>query len=592
MMLDHAHCSTCFQMTCVVTVVDNLFCPLIYCNSGCGFRFHTCKANDHKLVCRKEKVPCINQSFGCPLELTRDKMSTHLVVCPASVILCSREWNRWPMHSQDKGWKAPMPLRNAHVRCGQLDVAFAMRDQKILMASKTPCKTRRILCKSLTPATPMQPSYSNALGSLASETLHLSDDELGTPWDLSQSPPGLKKTISNQLSCNDNLYAASRRTAARLVKALDRVTSEQGLQRLAEIAKETKADELQEGEGIDNKSTGPESCDITDSDSNQNVEIDEDELSIYYEKKKLYEVLGVDLTMHFISSYQPKHEKMFTFHCECEFRRDEYPWHVKNFHSDIQCNLNNWFEQRCPLAYLGCTFSFQRFRPKLPPCALVHSPILMSVGVSDEEEFQYDTRHVNFKLPDDENVCTVNERRRLREATPEIYTSYKCESSVHIIPRYKSVSREVSPNGYCINKSDHSYLLTDLPFELLQKIVRNLDSFTIQLISMTCRMLQSVCCSLLNERGMISLVWEKQIAQGPEKGPIWKIGYKRWHFSTGFTPIKEWDFIRSGSPVHEHLKICSFNRRVDKNIKTEVFQMIFDPPDDPLSSHEPKIVQK
>lgn len=35
----------------------------------------------------------------------------------------------------------------------------------------------------------------------------------------------------------------------------------------------------------------------------------------------------------------------------------------RNVHSDIQMSVNGWFEQRCPLAYLGCSYSQRRFQP-------------------------------------------------------------------------------------------------------------------------------------------------------------------------------------------------------------------------------------
>lgn len=35
----------------------------------------------------------------------------------------------------------------------------------------------------------------------------------------------------------------------------------------------------------------------------------------------------------------------------------------RNVHSDIQTCLGEWFEQRCPLAYLGCTYRWRRFQP-------------------------------------------------------------------------------------------------------------------------------------------------------------------------------------------------------------------------------------
>lgn len=493
------------------------------------------------MICQKEKVSCINSVNGCPVELTRERLSGHLPVCPASVILCPREWNRWPMHSQDKGWKAPMPFKNPHVKCGQIDVAFALRDQKMLMDSfKTPRKTRRILRNPLTqcyPAVPIQ-SHSSILDSPTSETSQLSDDESGTPWDLTQSPPGLQQTISNQLSSNNSnqLYAASKQATESLSKALDYVTGKQGLKRLAEMAKmkeytrsaeqnlEQVEQRLQETSINDGSRTSNDSHIQSESSVSNATNNEDDEFDIYCTEKKLFEILGLDLTMHFISSYQQKPLKMFTFLCGREFRRDEYPWHVKNYHSDIQCNLNNWFEQRCPLSYLGCTYAFQRFRPKIPSGTIVHSPILQSFGLSEEEPFETDRSHFKQNLTDEEDVRTLMGRKRLREATPEIHTAYKCDSAVRVIPRYKSESREVSPVKMQKDFDGHVHALTDLPFEVLQNITRNLDSFSIQHLSMTCKLLQSVCCSLLDERGIVSLVWEKRSSAG--LGPTWNVAYK------------------------------------------------------------------
>ncbi|XP_053384203.1 F-box only protein 30-like isoform X2 [Mercenaria mercenaria] len=601
MAASHEHCTSCHRMNCMMKPDDITSCALIYCQAGCGFRFHNCKSEDHKKICLKEKVPCINFVNGCPIELTREKISGHLPVCPASVVLCPREWNRWPMHSQDKGWKAPMPFKNPHVKCGQIDVAFALRDQRMLMDSfKTPRKTRRILRNPLTqcyPAVPIQ-SHSSVLDSPTSETSQLSDDESGTPWDLTQSPPGLQQTILNQLSSNstNQLYAASKQTTESLTKALDYVTGRQGLKRLAEIAKmkEMSSNTDQDTDQINKKleatnihDSNNTSSDISymqnDSPLTANNNEEEDELEVFYTEKKLFEILGLDLTMHFISSYQPKPLKMFTFLCGREFRRDEYPWHVKNFHSDIQCNLNSWFEQRCPLSYLGCTFAFQRFKPKNPTGVIVHSPVLQSFGLCEEEQFETSRDRSEKNLTEEEDIRTTTGRKRLREATPEILTSYKCDSVVRVIPRYKSESREVSPVKLQKEFDGHLHSLTDLPFEVLQNIARNLDSFSIQHLSMTCKLLQSVCCSLLDERGIVSLVWEKRSPAG--SGPLWNVTYKRWQFSTSFSPILDWDFKENGSPIQEHLKICPFNQHVDKNVKEEPFQMIYDFADDERFSH-------
>ncbi|XP_052798409.1 F-box only protein 30-like [Mya arenaria] len=591
----HEHCENCFKINCVIKPDNSQSCGLVYCRSDCGFRFHVCKSEEHKLVCMKEKLPCINKINGCPVVLTRDKISAHLPTCPASVIICNREWNRWPMHSQDKGWKAPMPFKHPHIKCGQFDVAFALRDQKMLIeSSKTPKKTRRILRNSLTPCYPAVPiqSHSSVLDSPTSETSMLSDDETGTPWDLHQSPPGLQSTIVNQLSGMQsseerNLYAASRQATESLTRALDYATGKQGLKRLAEISK-LKYDKLdKEEKNVEQITEDMKNTSICDRGHHVNDSMfdnscsangsseDDDMLELYGMEKKLYEILGLDLTMQFISSYQPKPMKMFTFLCGREFRRDEYPWHVKNFHCDIQCNLNNWFEQRCPLAYLGCTFAFQRLVPKSPSGSIVHSPVLNSFGLSFSEEYVPDKDHCNGQLTNEEDIRTVFGRKLLREATPEIHTSYKCDASVHVIPRYRSVSRDVSPVKFGANEyvDEYQHSLVDLPFEVLQNIARHLDGFSLQHMSMTCKLIQSVCCSLLDEKGIVTLVWEKT-ASDSGSSFHWDVAYKKWQFSTGFTPVIEWDLKGAGAAIQEHLKMCPYNQEEYKNIQTEPFQML------------------
>ena len=530
----HEHCGECRRLNCTITPDDITSCAMTFCASNCGSRFHSCKSFEHKRVCQKEKVPCINKFYGCPIELTRDKMSEHLPVCPASVIQCSREWNRWPMHSPDKGWKAPMPYNNPHVRCGQLDVALAMRDQRTLMDSfKTPVRTRKILRNPLNQQYPAVPVYtpnqaSGDMESSTSDTSLFSDDDTGTPWDLSQSPPGLQHAVRNQL------IGASKQATESLTKALDYVTGKQGLKRLSELAKQESLREAQQ-KAAENKLSGDNDFGAKNIDAlsiNSNVPYDqgsasegEDELDVYIKEKKLFEVLGVDLSMNFISSYYVKPPKMFTFLCGQEFRRDEYPWHIKNFHTDIQCNIDNWFEQRCPLSYAGCTFSFQRFKPKSPKGFITHNSVLQSIGLRHDQELEEVDMSVKGTTVQDDDIRTEVGRKRLREATPEIHTSHNCESTVHVIPRYKSVSREVSPHPTIFERQESlDCPLTSLPFEILQKIAVHLDGFSICNLSMTCHLMQNVCCSLLDQKGIVSLVWEKNVLKKAQDGSLDKVG--------------------------------------------------------------------
>ena len=64
---------------------------------------------------------------------------------------------------------------------------------------------------------------------------------------------------------------------------------------------------------------------------------------------------------------EPKHASkpmlMYSFTCSKSFRRDQIQWHWKNVHDDIFGGLNDWMEQRCPLASYGCGFSVRRIHP-------------------------------------------------------------------------------------------------------------------------------------------------------------------------------------------------------------------------------------
>src|SRR5690606_38441089 len=99
-------------------------CPVVRCtNADCPVVTHFCKLDEHFLLCQFRKVgpssspprlgpqpltgfipsrshpflqvPCINRLSGCPFPLLRHRLSTHLTHCPASVVHCSVEWNRW-----------------------------------------------------------------------------------------------------------------------------------------------------------------------------------------------------------------------------------------------------------------------------------------------------------------------------------------------------------------------------------------------------------------------------------------------------------------------------------------------------------------
>ena len=47
-------------------------------------------------------MPCLNKEYGCPHTLIRRAMAEHLPVCPASVVVCSAQWNRWALGARER----------------------------------------------------------------------------------------------------------------------------------------------------------------------------------------------------------------------------------------------------------------------------------------------------------------------------------------------------------------------------------------------------------------------------------------------------------------------------------------------------------
>lgn len=580
----HDHCFSCYNSYCSETPAEDLNCKVIDCEVGCGARLHTCKVKDHYLWCPLVKAPCINCENGCPILIPRWKLGIHLETCPASVIRCSSEWNRWPLHSQDMKAKAAIPLDNPHIRCAQLDVALAMRDQRMLIESlKAPVRTRRVLRNALTkrfPAVPFDYRSSSVESDMANsvDTSHsVSDDDSDAPWESWTSPPGLQRSVCSQL------YRASQQTTESLSAALDVVANHinspltgivegNEMMDLEDHSAVSQSDpsslftprpNTKEDMGTKNVTTKPTTSHIGQSKSlTDNLCLDQDDallrkssmskvssepslglstarplvdyskeieneakrLLSLKEPMKLNEVLGVDINIESITRYQPKPPAMYTFLCAQEFRRDEYPWHFKNVHNDIHCLLNGWLEQRCPLACYGCEFSFQRFCPTEMGSEVVHSMISESFGVRPPYEKSWacyhkdaftdmqETSESGASVGNDSHDITAKER----EATPEISTSYKYDSDIHIQPFY---SKKLSDRGH----DEKQDLLTTLPYEVLHRIARSLDSFSLSNLALTSKFLRELCCNMLEERGVVVQVWEKKrIGQRN----FWNIAYK------------------------------------------------------------------
>jgi hypothetical protein len=133
----HSHCDTCIKVTkCMMQPTRNESCEIVTCELSCGFRFHACKLAEHKLLCANEKVACINAGNGCPITLVRHQRARHLETCPASVVTCNMEWNRWPVCSQGHQMHVPFCVVNSQSKKGQLGMYSNKLEMKMENAER------------------------------------------------------------------------------------------------------------------------------------------------------------------------------------------------------------------------------------------------------------------------------------------------------------------------------------------------------------------------------------------------------------------------------------------------------------------------
>ncbi|XP_010843702.1 PREDICTED: F-box only protein 40 [Bison bison bison] len=216
--------------------------------------------------------------------------------------------------------------------------------------------------------------------------------------------------------------------------------------------------------------------------------------------------LHVELHSECVTRRHNKSSSAFTFTCNKFFRRDEFPLHFKNVHTDIQSCLNGWFQHRCPLAYLGCTFIQNHFRPPGQKAKVIYSQELKTFAIKPEV------------------ASELSEGRK--------------------------------NNHFSGREGKNQNSLTSLPLEVLQYIAGFLDSISLSQLSQVSVLMRSICATLLQERGMVLLQWKKK--RYSHGGTSWRVHRKIWQFSSLFSKIKSWEFNEVAS-MSEHLKSCPFN---------------------------------
>ncbi|KAG8011322.1 F-box only protein 30 [Nibea albiflora] len=229
---DHAHCMSCVNQRCMARPQPGISCDLITCPLVCGAVFHSCKADEHHLMCPLVRVPCLNSGYGCPATLVRNQMYAHLEVCPAGVVCCTMEWNRWPISSLD--YTSYESLSRGVEEVEQLDMALALQDQRTLLESlKVIAMAPTAEEKPVIPVSKENREKDSSLLTSAPEaSTFIEAPPQSSPSHQPQPPPpgSAKEKIASGINgLNEEhfskLYEATVETARSLVAALEFISS-------------------------------------------------------------------------------------------------------------------------------------------------------------------------------------------------------------------------------------------------------------------------------------------------------------------------------------------------------------------------------
>lgn len=539
------------------------------------------------LLCPNERVPCLNVEYGCPFTMCRSNLSKHLTVCPASVVSCSMEWNRWPIEESETPEFYKNVLEENYAQ-EPLDLSMALRDQQYLFRSLK----MKIIFPELIEKLAEEPSAAVPEGAVGGVPLSDIVEEAPVSSNTETEEGGLTQEEREELAKNptvvnlenyniwERMFSMEYSGCRHTMKSLGKKPESSHGNEIKPQANPSRLEVLQEEQqmqidGQDAATDIPEynpfemdehkfliatslfACDtrpkkkliyehlepmkiktvrtfkiptsfrakhsrIRNPSHNKkmNASVDTSDLGVEIDDMPKWDEVQATLlcslerelrghliaesvstdallldvgtqTYDFYSapfkaetsladitadralklhvqiqteSVTRRHNKSssaFTYLCNHTFRRDEFPSHYKNVHSDIQSCVSGWFEQRCPLAYLGCTFIQRRFQPSSHRATVFYDKELSTFCLRPEVS---DTLYEGVKS------VTV-ERKRARNADA----------------------------------------LSRLPFEVLVHVAGFLDSFTLSQLALVSRLMREVCSTLLHERGMVSLKWEKKV---------------------------------------------------------------------------------
>jgi len=569
----HRHCFTCFNVKKCNKDADA--CIIKECSLGCGSLFHECKEEEHNLLCQLVEVDCINVSFGCSLTMARKDIVKHLPSCPASIVACTQEWNRWPLNCKERYKTVPFRQRNPRAERGQLDYELALRDQNVVSDfHKLPRKTKLALRNNLTRRFPALP--------LPQRTVRKSDFA-------DYSLNSLKESIKFEVTDDTNLGISNTYGVAKMF------LKNQELQ-----AKRWKDDVdqavLRTGQPVPKKYW----------------EFPELERGNIH--KHCAYCYKVDCNVRNKLLEKEDHDdEVWTQSCSiisCPSECGASFHHCKGFEHRMICPL---FEEEGEYDWMLRDRAFKKKKNKAPPPLkrfpdlLAGPSVCLPVSKSSRKPIPPPPPpNLRSTMRFDIKVETVT---RLQQKPRAMYTflcgqelrrdqweghcknvhsdihgglnnwiearcplaNYGCSFSIRrlfpgsdarakIVYSQDTMSFGIRPAQPDIKEDKGGKQLTDLPIELLYVIFNFLDSWSLSNLALVNNLLRGVVCSLLDEKGCVALQWERVNDDVGAKSK-WVVGYKRWFFSNYFSPVKNWGFNADGE-ISEHLKSCPYNIKV------------------------------
>eukprot|EP00794_Sanderia_malayensis_P016804 gene16804-18500_t len=490
-----------------VTCTKQQNCKITKCPAGCGMSCHGCKIEDHLVICAMVLRPCYNALYGCPYKITTLQVAKHLDVCPAGAVHCGMQWNRYPVYSLARRSWMPFTEENPPKIKGHLDIELAFNDQRKLKAESYDRMRRG----------KMKISCYDSRKQVDKKRIKLLEYQIG-----SLNINDLEQIVNQEKcdSCDLNMIGPDREHERLLLDSSE--SNEDDSQSYDRPASENAVFEeqnsLQNDETIAEMTYTANAQEMVYESANKAMVIENTKYQItgcpkmnteYLQSPYLTRHLGVNVTIETLPKFQTNHS-MYSIPCQTFLRRDQYCSHFKNVHNDIHGGLNTWLQQRCPLAQYGCPFIQYRFKPGRQEGCLVFDQDIGGFAVRPEE---------TLKNTQDGDAC--------------------------------------------------SFLMT-LPFEVMERIVEYLDSFSIIQFSKTCKRSRDACRSLVRRRGVVLIAWKRgTFADGSVS---WKPCKMRWLFTPSFSDIREWRFTDEAS-IGNHLRTCSFFKRA---IKTEKCKFPFD----------------